>query len=338
MRARLVLLVVLGAVAAGCATHHAKPTGTVSSAAPLIPWTDEPVPELAVRKTTPAPPCRASQLRPVGDGFTFQAAISGATGSVALRNIGTAPCSLRGRPAVRFVGAPKAPEQRQVPLPPQQPPFPRLLLPAARLLSLAPGDSASLGIEWRNWCVPNAQTAKKPLIPPTSVRITLLDGRGSLDVYYNAVTSCEHPEGPSTIGVRPFQPPVLPSTKPWTTQILSAKVLTLAGGAGPLHARRGELLRYSVGLRNDGRETVGFARCPFAVELLAPEGKPEAHRLDCAAAHPLAPHATLRFEMRIRIPATAPLGPNGLFWELDPVGAQSPEVVSRVIVGVARAP
>jgi hypothetical protein len=38
--------------------------------------------------------------------------------------------------------------------------------------------------------------------------------------------------------------------------------------------------------------------------------------------------------MRIRVPARAPLGANGLFWELDPLGAQSPEAVARVIVGV----
>ncbi len=302
------------------------------SAAPLIRWTDEPVPELAVPETAPAPRCRAAQLRPEGRGFTFAAAIAGAVGSAALRNVGTAPCRLTGRPVVRFVGAPRAPVQRQVPLPPQQPSFPRLLRPTASLLSIPPGGAASLGIEWRNWCVPNARAATKPLVPPKFVRVTLPAAGGSLDVAYNAVTSCEHPEDPSTIGVRPFQPPVLQNRKAWTTRILSAKVLTLRGQAVPLHARRGRILRYSVALRNESREPVAFGTCPFAVELLAPAGKAEAHRLNCAAAHPLAPHGTLRFEMRIRIPAGAPPGPNGLFWELDPLGAQSPEVVSRVIV------
>jgi hypothetical protein len=333
VRSCLALFAALAALATGCGSHHAKQTRSVVSAAPLIPWTDEEVSALVVRRT-PAPPCRASQLRAEGHGFTFQAAIAGAVGSVAVRNVGTAQCRLTGRPLVRFVGAPKAPPQRQASLPPQQPAFPRLLRPSSWLLALAPGDSASLGIEWRNWCVPNAQSAKKPLIPPKAVRVTLPDGGGSLDIPYNAVTSCERPEDPSTIGVRPFQPPALPSTKPWTTQILSAKVLTLDGRAGPLQARRGQLLRYSVALRNEGRETVGFGNCPFAVELLAPAGKPEAHPLACAAAHPLAPHSTLRFEVRIRIPSAAPVGPNGLFWELDPLGAQSPEVVSRVIVGL----
>jgi hypothetical protein len=163
--------------------------------------------------------------------------------------------------------------------------------------------------------------------------VTLARGRGSLDVPYNAVTSCEHPGEPSTIGVRPFQPPVLPKTKPWTQEVLRAKVLSLTGRPGPLHARRGELLRYSVAISNEGRRTVRFDRCPLIEELLAPAGKPEAHLLNCADAHPLSPGAAERFEMRVRVPANAPPGPNGLFWELDPLGAQSPEVVARVFVG-----
>jgi hypothetical protein len=329
VRCRLGLLAALAAAAAGCGgSHHGKST----AAAPLIAWSDAPVPELAPPSGTPAPPCRASQLRAERPGFTFQAAVSGATGSVVIRNSGRRPCALDGRPTVRLVGAPRAPAQKQVAVPAEPVPFPRLLRPEAWLQALPAGEAASLAIQWSNWCVPGAQAATKPLVPPKAVRITLPGGRGSLDVPYNAVTSCEHPGEASTLGVRPFQPPALPSAQPWTDQLLSAKVLTLDGRAAPLRARRGQVLRYSVALRNEGRATVRFDTCPFAAELVAPQGKPETHRLNCAAAQPLAPHATARFEMRIRIPADAPAGANGLFWELDPVGARSPEVVSRVIV------
>jgi Domain of unknown function (DUF4232) len=333
MRARLVPLAVVAAVAAGCGSHHADKAATQAAAGPLVPWTDAPVAELTLPTAPPAPPCRADQLRPEGQGFTFQAAIAGATGSVELRNVGTSACRLTGRPAVRFVGAPSAPAQRQVALAPAQPSFPGLRRPAAWLRSLAPGRSASLALDWSNWCVPNARSAKGPLIPPKAVRITLPAERGSLDVDFNAVAGCDHPGRPSTVGVRPFQAPTLPSREPWTQALLSAKVLTLAGAAGPLHARRGDVLRYSVALRNTGHGTVRFEKCPFAAELLAPAGTTEAHRLNCAAAHALGPGKTLRFEMRIRIPQAAPFGANGLFWELDPLGAQSPEVVSRVLVG-----
>jgi hypothetical protein len=333
VHARLGFLAAIAVMATGCGSHHPAKPARAASAAPLIPWSDAPVQELAAPSGTPAPPCRASQLRAQRDGFTFQASISGATGAVRLRNVGTAACRLTGRPAVRFVGAPKAPAQRQVAEPAQPPAFPQVLRPAETLLSLPPGESASLAIDWRNWCVPNATRATKPLIPPKAVRITLPGGGGSLNVPYSAVTSCQAPNDPSTIGVRPFQPTALPTRRPWTDQVLSARVLTLDGRAATLHAKRGQVLRYSVALRNEGRAAVRFDNCPFGVQMLAPAGRPEAHTLDCAAAHPLAPRASLRFELRIRIPPNAPLGANGLFWELDPLGAQGPQVVSRVIVG-----
>ena len=328
VRVRVALLAVLAAVSAGCSSEHGARTES-KDASPLVAWSDTPVPELEVPPARPARPCRASDLR-AGPGFVFQAAVVGATGTVELRNAGTRPCSLTGRPRVRFVGAPRAPAQRQVALPPQQPSFPRLRRPAAWLRSLAPGRSATLTIEWRNWCVPGAHAGNGVLLPPKAVRITF--GGGSLDVDYNAVTRCEDPARPSTIGVRPFEAPILLPAEPWTHGLLSAKVLTLDGGGGPLRARRGEVLRYSVALRNAGRRIVRFGRCPFAVQLLAPAGATEAHRLNCAAAHALRPGDRIRLEMRIRVPQDAPLGANGLFWELDPLGAQSPEAVARVMV------
>jgi len=330
VRVSLVVLAMLTIAAPGCSSRHGR-TSTQTGAAPLIAWRDAPVPALRTSSVRSAPPCRASQLRADGRGFTFQAAVAGATGSATLRNVSARACRLTGRPDVRFVGAPKSPAQRRIPLPAQQPDFPQLVRPSSWLLSLLPGGSATLGIEWRNWCVPNARASGK-LVPPTAVRVTLARGRGSLDVPYNAVTACLHPGEPSTVGVRPFQPPLLAPSRPWTQEVLRAKVLTLTGGAGVLRARRGELLRYGVAISNEGDHTVRFDRCPIVEELLAPAGRADGHMLNCTAAHPLAPGATERFEMRIKVPANAPLGPNGLFWELDPLGAQSPEAVARVIV------
>lgn len=329
MNGRLALLAAVAVLAAGCGDSGDEKAAP-RSAAPLVAWADEPVPALAAAATDPAPPCRAAQLRAVDPGFTFQATVGGATGSVVLRNAGAGPCRLTGRPQVRFVGAPRAPEQKQVALPAEDPSFPQVRRPDSWLEAIPPGQPAALAIEWRNWCVPGARTGK-PLVPPTAARVTLAGG-GSIDVPYNAVTSCERPDDPSTIAVRPFQPPLLPDTPPWTTQRLIAKILSPAGGVGPLHVRRGDVARYSVELRNAGSAPVGFDTCPFAVQMLAPAGHPEAHGLNCAAARPLEPGAALRFEMRLRVPADAPLGPNGLFWVLDPTGAHGPEAVGRLIV------
>jgi hypothetical protein len=84
--------------------------------------------------------------------------------------------------------------------------------------------------------------------------------------------------------------------------------------------------------RHRQRDLAQFDRCPLLIEMLAPAGRPEVHQLNCRAASPIQAAGSLRFEMRIQVPANAPAGANGLFWELDPTGAQGPQAVSRVVV------
>jgi hypothetical protein len=329
--ARLALFVVLALALTGCGSQHAA----TAPAPPLVPWREAVAAALRVPRGAAAAPCKASNLKIVGQGFAFQSAPSGAAGAAVLQNAGTAPCRLTGRPDVRFVGAPRQPVQHQVALPAAVAQFPQVRRPDAVLLALQPGDTAVLPLEWSNWCVPGARKVKGKLIPPSAVRVTLKRGRGSLDVPYNAVTPCTRPGAPSTVGVRPFQPPGLPNRKPWTSAALAAKIFTIAGGPPPLHGVRGNVLRYAVRLRNESQTTVRFEHCPLIAEVLAPQGTVEAHQLNCAGAHPLAPGATIRFEMQLRIPASAPIGVNGLFWELDPLGGQNAETVARVIVAGA---
>jgi hypothetical protein len=305
-----------------------------SKHAALVPWTATTPDALRERTVVPAARCRASQLRVEGRGFLFQPAAVGGTGTVVLRNAGSRSCRLDGRPGVRFVGAPASPRQRQIALPPSVPSFPKIVPPGSTLLALAPGRKVTLTVDWRNWCVPGAAHARKPLVPPRGVRVTLAGDGGSLVVDYNAVTPCDNPARPSTIGVRPFQPAALALPGSWTTTPVRAKVLTVTGEAPPLHGRRGGVVRYAVELRNASRtSTARFDRCPIVLELLAPAGTAEIHSLNCSAAAPLRPGAAERFEMRIRVPADAPFGPNGLFWVLDAGGAQPLEVVSRLVVG-----
>jgi hypothetical protein len=320
-------LLLLVAPAAGCDSKRS------SRPAALVPWTGVTPSELRERNVAPAARCRASQLHVEGRGFLFQPAAAGGTGTVVLRNTGSRRCRLDGRPVVRFVGAPASPRQRQVALPPAAPSFPKVVPPSSTLLALAPGREATLTVDWRNWCVPGAERARKPLVPPRGVRLTLPGGGGSLVGDYNAVTPCDDPAQPSTIGVRPFQPAALARPGSWTTAPVRAKVLTLSGGAPPLRGRRGDVVRYSVELLNASRTiTARFDRCPLVLELLAPAGTAEVHSLNCVAATPLRPGAAERFEMRLHVPPDAPLGPNGLFWVLDAGGTQPLEVVSRLVV------
>jgi hypothetical protein len=326
LAAALVLLV--AAAVAGCASAHA--TGAPPPRH-IISW-DGAVPrQLQAGHGPPAAWCHASQLRVVGSGFQLVAGASGGTGAVALRNTSRLPCRLTGRPAVRLVGAPRAPAQRQVGLPAHAPAFPEVLEPAATLLALPPGSAAILAIQWSNWCVPGAAGSRKPQVPPKAVRIALGKGLGSLDANYNAVPACETPRQPSTIGVRPFAPAPLPGTQPWTTANVKATIQP-AAGATALTGTRGHLARFVIRLRNASGVPVRFARCPLLAEDLAPAGQTEVHQLNCHAARPIPPGGSLYFEMGIHVPASAPLGKNGLFWQLDPTGAQFPETVSGLAV------
>ena len=316
---------------AACSSSH----GSRPSHLDLIAW-DAAVPaQLHAPQVAPAAPCRASQLKVAGAGFAFAPALSGGTGSVTLRNSGSAPCGLAGRPSVRVVGAKPQPAQRQEPLPDQAPPFPKVLPPAATLRSLAPGGTATLTVDWSNWCVPGAATATKPLTPPKALRVTLA-GRGSLDIGYDAVPSCDAPARPSTLGVREFQPSPLVDSTPWTSGVLTpkvtAKVTAHDGGKGSITGRRGAVVPFAVQLHNSAAAPVRFERCPLVAEMLAPAGTTEVHELNCRGAGQIPPGASIGFEMRIKVPAAAPLGNNGLFWELDPTGTQSLEVVSRLVV------
>jgi hypothetical protein len=85
-------------------------------------------------------------------------------------------------------------------------------------------------------------------------------------------------------------------------------------------------------LRNESQSELRFKPCPLFAQLLAPNGAIEPHLLSCAGAHPVPAGGSIRFEMRYRVPADAPLGVNGLFWELDPLGAQSSAPIARVVV------
>ena len=324
------MVTLLGTCAiAGCssaqATAHVRPEH-------VIAWDGTVPSQLAASQVPLAGPCSASRLRVTGSGFQFVAGVSGGTGAVALRNTGPGPCRLTGWPTVRLVGAPRAPAQRQVDLPPRAPQFPQVLQPPATLQALPPGAAATLTVGWSNWCVPGAAGPAKPQVPPSAVRITFGGGLGSLDAGYNAVPGCEAPGQPSTIAVRPFAPSPLSATQPWTTANVKATIQPPGGPGSPLAGKRGHIARFVIQLHNTSPAPVRFGRCPLLAEQLAPFGQTEVYQLNCQAAGSIRPAGSVFFEMLIHVPASAPLGRNGLFWQLDPTGAQYPEAVSGLVV------
>lgn len=302
----------------------------------LVPFDAATPAALGGAPASPAPPCRASQLKVEGKGLLLvPGTTEGGTGTLVLRNRGPRACSLAGRPAARFVGGTAPPAQRDHPLRANPLAFPQVAPPASALRSLAPGRGAVVSLDWANWC-PHASIAakQKGIQPPKALRLTLPAHGGSLDADYTAVVPCDHAGRPSTVGIRPFAPEPLTAPRGFTDVPLTVAAHPLDGGTGVLHARRGEELRFAVEVRNrSATDTVRFdGRCPLLAEKFAPVGPTEAHQLNCGAAAPIAPGRAQWFEMRVRVPANAPLGPNGLFWRLDPAGEAGPQVVTRVVV------
>jgi hypothetical protein len=203
--------------------------------------------------------------------------------------------------------------------------FPDTAYPLSALLAIRPGEFAGLTITWENWCDP--EVPGKQRVAPSAVRITLPNGTGHLDADYNAVPTCRDAQRPSTIGVSPFETSKVKAASPWTAASVTASVPDQ-----PVHAERGEMLRFVVVLKNTSRQTVRFDRCPSYVQQLVPAGQVEVHLLNCSAAKPIAPGKSEAFAMQIRVPKNAPVGGNGLFWALDPFGAKDPQLHARATV------
>jgi hypothetical protein len=314
LRRATVALVVL-ALAAGCgSSSDDDATGAA------VPWTPAKPPQVAERKPV-AVACRAADLAVPGQ-VRFVPRFAGGIALVTVRNTGRRACRLTGRPRVRFVkdGGPRQ-VQRRVPTTPAH--FPETTYPASSLLALRPGESAAVTVTWDNWCDP--VVPGKPPLPPSALRIALPGGRGSLDADYNAVVRCLDPKAPSTIGVSSFQPSLIPAGQRWTEAFLRSSV-----EGEPIHGRRGGVARFEVVLKNLSSTPATFDRCPSYVEQLAPRGDIEVYALNCRAARPIEPGKSVAFAMEIRVPRDAPIGVNGLFWELDPFGARAPQLHARV--------
>ena len=313
------MLLVPLAVAAGCDSTSSK---KAESLPPAVPWSSAKPPQVAERKPV-ARACRASDLKAPKQA-RFVARLQGGISLVPLRNVSGRACRLTGRPTVTFVKK-GGPVQIQRPFPTTPANFPETTYPATSLLALRPGESGHVTIAWDNWCDPVVKG--QPHLPPRAMRITLPAGRGRLETDYNAVPPCIDPNAPTTIGVSVFQPNLTPTGRPWTNAFLRASV-----PGQPIHGRRGGTLRFRVVLTNDSAAAVRFDRCPAYALQLVPSGKVEAHTLNCPAAHQILPGKSLAFAMRLRVPRSAPIGSNGLFWELDPFGGRAPQVHARVTI------
>jgi hypothetical protein len=169
--------------------HTAQPAG-ITSVSPV-----QPTPSTSV-----SPACTSSQLRAVG---SMQGAAGSRDGAIVLTNLSGESCRVHGTPAITlldqnlnavnsglsFGSSPPGWVVNGSPKPAGWP-----------VVTLAPGDVASVRIGWSNWCHAGPAPLWRVTIP----------GGGTVDVI-NGMDSvspppCNGPGRPSTIAVGPFEP------------------------------------------------------------------------------------------------------------------------------------
>ena len=164
---------------------------------PLAP---QPVGRSSTSSAQPAHACTSEQLRAIG---SIEGAAGSRQGAIRLTNLSEGTCILQGTPTitlldqsldpitsgVTFGSSPAGWVVNRSPEPTGWP-----------VVTLVPGDSASVRVRWSNWC-PDGRAA-----PVWRMEIP---GGGTVDVDgLDSVTPppCNGPSQPSTIDVGPFEP------------------------------------------------------------------------------------------------------------------------------------
>jgi Protein of unknown function (DUF4232) len=300
----------------------------------VIPWLDvRPVKEAAHPPLAPA--CDAARLH-------ARLFLQGETGSLAgyveLTNAGQAPCSLIGRPRVSLSGPAASRERWAVEDAPRAPqPLEVLADPLGSLRALAPGKTATVFLVWSNWCGPGATAADgRSGALPHGIDLRL-PGGSTVVVPVTWAPRCDQPSNPSTLSSTPFSPAVreLPegSRLPLSVALAGWRPTLVKPGLHAFRARRGETLSFQVVLTNTGATTFHFAsaRCPVYLEQVVPAPAQE-YVLNCRPIGAIAPHASVRFEMKAAIPSGIRAGLTLVSWDLAPTTYLSPSAGAPVSI------
>jgi hypothetical protein len=286
--------------------------------AAVVPWVAA-VPPAPVAPRTDRP-CAAGSLR-------AELGLQGATGSLAggvvFTNRGPRPCSLLGPVRAQLVGGRDRAgvRLRAAPAEPSQPGVPHPWLRALRT-----GDSAFLRIWWSNWCGRPRPAALGVAVGGLSFRLPL-----------QGTARCDAPGAASTLSVGPLEPRA-PQPLPSSRLPLAAAIveqLELGPKTVPgIRGRRGHSAVYHVALTNTSPLPFRFGKaCPAYAEGTGLGLPVELHVLNCHPVREIRPRQTIVFEMRIRVPSSAPLGRDALTWTLAPATYEPPFAGGVVLVG-----
>jgi len=181
-------------------------------------------------------------------------------------------------------------------------------------VDLPPGARGEFIIGGNDMCVgvPPGEVIPRP-ITYRVLLVELPDHEGSF------VTRRFPPCGPLDVSELGTEPPsaVIPTPRPGTLESLQAAVTLPQGVYG------GRLLSYVVTLTNPTRTPVALTPCPGYTEFLTlVEGMKvhlfaRAYQLNCRSVQRLAGGASVRFAMRLEIPAVSQATPAKFGWGLD---------------------
>jgi trimeric autotransporter adhesin len=271
-------------VSSGGGSQQSAPTPTPTGSA-AVPWVDKPgTPQSLPVSASAGRPCRAADLD-IAAGLTgaFQGLV---TQELTLRDRAADACFLAGAPQVVLTNA----GARSRVSPGQF---------AAKRLDLASGSSAGLVVGTPAACAGSGQ----PVVA-TSVLLTLPTGDAVTVGGTRIDTEC----GAATV-VEFGAADLLPAATPGPLDALSATL------DAPQTVARGAVLTYHVTLVNQSPASVTLSPCPSYTEVLG--AARQTLVLNCQAGASIAANASVTYEMKLTVPASAPPGDSKLSWTLE---------------------
>ncbi len=290
--ALLVLTIILASCGTAIAREKSNPNVGTAQVAGLVPWIDSPspVPPIpspipAAKPQTSAPPCKAADLALVNWG---PSQLTGDHGIILeLRNIGSATCLLSGTPKViaKGTGVPDITATNRPMIffgqdadtTPGKPVF------------LFVGVSAACAIPCQNPTIYNTLDIYYPMGGELVVHGLNLDSYCGMATtpFYSVKPGPQYPNPPTTNLVPTLK---LPAT-----------------------VKAGTTLTYEVDISNPQSNPAELSPCPIYMEYSSFKTKLLYH-LNCSAVHSIAPYGTVRYQMKMAIPASAPLGEASIYW------------------------
>jgi uncharacterized protein DUF4232 len=284
----------------------ARSTPAVDPGAGVIPWIDAPAPPYQPPEisTAPLPPADARPCTGTDVSARFQIS-NGANGhqgtSVQFRNVSDSICLLKGYPRV------VATESGLADVAATSGSFFDFGHPA----NMAPGGTNLLVLETDTYCAARPGGGSGG---PRYHRVSItLPGGGTVPLVLPRAEGFDVTCG---LHVTRFFDPSYPEPEPVYPLAVLKVTLEL-----PATVQAGATLSYIVDLTDPTAKHVSLDPCPGYVQALrqAPSTK-ATHALNCTPVGMIGPHQTVRFAMRLAIPADAAAGSVAVYWSVVPGG------------------